>query len=346
MATGRDSNAEGGGKAPDGETGGKRGNGAGAVWPLFAKPAPIKRAARGFDPDGESGATRVGLRPARRRAKGRSYVLDVLIPSLFQRRRRAEGPKTLPELPEGRSSVTWIGHASFFIRTPWGSMLIDPIWARWLKGIKRLKHAGVHHSHLPVADLVLVTHAHFDHLDKKSLRAVAAGQPIVVPFAVGGLVRRLGFGSVHELDYWESYERGTVRVTLTPCHHWGARVLHDRHRGFGGFVIETPSLTVYHCGDSAWFDGFEEIGRRFKIDVALMPIGAYEPPSGRDVHMTPEEALRAFKVLGAKHFIPMHYGSFPLSMEPMDEPLHRLQTRARLENLDVCVLEEGDSALF
>ncbi len=317
-----------------------------SVTRLFSKGSPIKKAAKGFDEKAHSDATRVGLRPVRNQTKGRSYLLDVLLPSFFTKRRHPSSAKSLPELAPGVSCVTWIGHASFLIRTPYGSILIDPIWAKWLKVVKRLKPPGVHHSHLPPADLVLVTHAHFDHLDKKSLRVVADGQPIVVPFAVGNLVQRLGFSEVHELNYWESFERRGLRVTLTPCHHWGARVLHDRHRGFGGFVVQTPSLTLYHCGDSAWFNGFEEIGRRFQIDVALLPIGAYEPPSGRDVHMNPEEAIQAFKAIGAKHFIPMHYGSFPLSMEPMDEPLHRLQTRARLEQLDVCVLEEGDSAFF
>src|SRR5205085_6470509 len=155
---------------------------------------------------------------------------------------------------------------SFLSRTQEHNLLVDPIWAKWLKVFKRMKHPGLQLHHLPAIDVVLVTHAHFDHLDRRSLRQVASDQPIVVPFEVGNLVHDLGFKSVHELHYWESYEVGPLRITLTPCHHWGARVLHDSHRGFGGFVIESAGCTIFQCGDTAYFDGFREIGERDKID--------------------------------------------------------------------------------
>ena len=107
-------------------------------------------------------------------------------------------------------------------------------------------------------------------------------------------------------------------MTLTPCHHWGARMLHDQHRGFGGFVlVGGRSGRVFHCGDTAYFDGFAEIGRRCPVEIALLPIGAYDTPSQRAVHMNPEEAVRAFVELGAKTLVPMHYGTFRLSYEPL-----------------------------
>ncbi len=307
--------------------------------------SPINKAAKGFDKTNHAVATRVGLRPSKGLNGGRSFLLQVFLPSLFKP--RARGRKhPLPPLPETGITLTWLGHASFLIRSRDGNVMIDPNWARWLKVVKRLSHPPLQPRDLPRADMVLVTHAHYDHLDKRSLRAVADHQPVVVPFAVGNLVHRLGFSEVRELDYWQETRCGGLRAVLTPCHHWGARVLHDRHRGFGGFIIEAGGCTIYHCGDSAFFDGFREIGQRFDIDVALMPIGAYDPPSGREVHMTPEQALQAFRDLGAKHFIPMHYGSFPLSFEPMNEPLQRLQMRARMEQLDICVLEEGQTGFF
>jgi L-ascorbate metabolism protein UlaG (beta-lactamase superfamily) len=192
------------------------------------------------------------------------------------------------------------------------------------EGHQARAHPGVKIHDLPDIDLVLVTHAHFDHLDRKTLREVAADQPIVVPFDVGNLVHDLGFRTVNELHYWETFEYGPLKITLTPCHHWGARVLHDSHRGFGGFVIEVGGRSIFHCGDTAYFDGFKEIGQRHEIDLALLPIGAYDPPSGREVHMNPEEAIQAFVDLGARRMVPMHYGSFRLSYEPLHEPPERL----------------------
>jgi L-ascorbate metabolism protein UlaG (beta-lactamase superfamily) len=188
-----------------------------------------------------------------------------------------------------------------------------------------------------------VTHAHFDHLDRRTLRKIASDQPIVVPLEVGNLVHDLGFNIVHELDHWQRVELGPLCITLTPCHHWGARFLHDSHRGFGGFVIETDERCIFHCGDTAYFEGFREIGKRFDVDIALLPIGAYDPPSGREVHMNPEEAVQAFKELRAEKLVPMHYGSFRLGYEPLDEPPARLLACAREAGIEekVLVMNEG-----
>jgi L-ascorbate metabolism protein UlaG (beta-lactamase superfamily) len=228
------------------------------------------------------------------------------------------------------------------------NLLVDPVWSNWLKVVKRMRHPGMELHNLPNIDLVLVTHAHFDHLDRRTLREVAADQPIVVPFEVGNLVHDLGFHSVHELHYWEAYECGPLKITLTPCHHWGARVLHDSHRGFGGFVIEAGGRSIFHCGDTAYFDGFREIGQRHQIDIALLPIGAYDPPSGREVHMNPEEAIIAFQELGAKRMVPMHYGTFRLSYEPLNEPPERLMACAESHGLGdrITVMCEGEPMVF
>ncbi len=311
---------------------------------LFRRPAPIVRSgSRRQASTVQRPSTKVGLTPRQGWAR-RNFLVDVLLPSLFRAREGKLNQVVLPQLKPGQLSITWIGHASFLIRTPHRNILIDPNWARWLKVIKRLRQPGMNLHDLPSIDLVLVSHAHFDHLDKRTLRAVAADQPIVVPLGVGNLVHRLGFKQVHELETWHSYEDDDVKVTLTPCHHWGARVLHDAHRGFGGFVIEFGGHTIYHCGDSAYFDGFRSIGEHFSIDYALMPIGAYDPPSGRSVHMTPEEVVRAFLELGAKTLVPMHYGSFRLSFEPVNEPLSRLWVASELAGIAdrIMILLEGE----
>lgn len=292
-------------------------------------------------------ATKVGLKPKGAWHK-RNFLTQVLIPSLFAKRAGEHATPAFPKLQNGEIGITWIGHASFLVQAGGHSLLVDPNWAKWLKVIKRIRHPGLRLHDLPAIDLVLVTHAHFDHLDRKTLREVAADQPIVVPFEVGNLVHDLGFRSVHELHYWESYQHGPIRITLTPCHHWGARVLHDSHRGFGGFVMEVGGRSIFHCGDTAYFDGFREIGERHQIDIALLPIGAYDPPSGREVHMNPEEAVRAFLELGAQRMVPMHYGTFRLSYEPLHEPPARLLASARAHGIEdrISVMTEGLPMVF
>lgn len=312
--------------------------------------AKINKSAKGNGlpaKDAPDSAVKVGLKP-KNGWQRRNFVTEVLIPSIFTKRAGEHASPEFPELAEGQIAVTWIGHASFLLQTQGMNVLIDPNWAKWLKVIKRVKQPGLALHDLPNIDLVLVTHAHFDHLDRKTLREVADQQPIVVPFEVGNLVHDLGFHSVHELHYWESYEHGPLRITLTPCHHWGARMLHDSHRGFGGFIIEVGGRAIFHCGDTAYFDGFKEIGERHAIDVALMPIGAYDPPSGREVHMNPEEAVRAFLELGARCMVPMHYGSFRLSFEPLHEPPQRLLACAREHGIEemISVLTEGRTVVF
>src|SRR6202041_4059328 len=114
-----------------------------------------------------------------------------------------------------------------------------------------------------------------------------------------------------------SFSQAAWKVTFTPSKHWGARTLRDSHRGYGGFVLEHQGRKIYHAGDSAYFEGFKEIGKRFAPEIALMPIGAYHPETFRAVHMGPDEAVKAFRDVNSKQIIPMHYGTFTLSFEDM-----------------------------
>src|SRR6201985_3719564 len=200
---------------------------------------------------------RVSLRPGKGWLR-RNFVTEIYLPSLFVRRRGIALRPQFPVLSADQVCLTWIGHASFLVTWRGLNILIDPIWSLWLKVIKRIRHPGVRLDHLPDIDLVLVTHAHFDHLDRRTLRKVAADQPIVVPIGVGNLVHDLGFQIVHELGYWQTVKLGAIEVSLTPCYHWGARFLADLHRGFGGFVVKAEDRTIFHCGDSAFFPGFRE----------------------------------------------------------------------------------------
>ena len=268
--------------------------------------------------------------------------------ALLTRRIGQHKRPNFPKLTRGHVALTWIGHASFLVQFSDLNVLIDPNFANWLFLLKRIKRAGLRIRDLPPIDLVLLTHAHFDHFHKPTLRKLPAPKIGIMPWGVGDLAHDLGFERVIELQTWESFSHGEWKVTLTPCKHWGARTLHDHHRGFGGFVLEHQGRRIYHAGDSAYSDCFKEIGKRCAPEIALLPIGAYYPDSFRNVHMGPDEAMKVFHDLGAKWFVPMHFGSFKLSFEDMDAPPRWLKEIALRDGLShrVKVLEEGVPQVF
>jgi L-ascorbate metabolism protein UlaG (beta-lactamase superfamily) len=254
---------------------------------------------------------------------------------------------------QGELGVTFIGHSSFLLQIGGRRVLVDPVFATRLVVLRRQRRPGLLVEELPAIDVVLLTHAHMDHLNMASLRRVIRSTrrltgrtpEVVVPKGVEDLVATLGFSRVHRLAWWESVEVRGLNVTMTPCRHWGARMFRDTHRGYGGYVIEGGGHSVYHSGDTAYFDGFREVGARLKPQVALLPIGAYFPDSYRSVHTSPEEAVRGFVETGAERMVPMHYGTFRLGREPMDEPLKRLAIEAARLGIKekIKVLEEGET---
>jgi L-ascorbate metabolism protein UlaG (beta-lactamase superfamily) len=270
---------------------------------------------------------------------------------------RRTGRSQAPTLAgNGQLGLTFIGHSSFFVQIDGLNVVVDPNFARWLFVLKRLRHPGLRISDLPPIDAVLVTHAHFDHLHRPSLRAIARAtrrlsgeRPVIIcPQNVRDLVFDLGFERVVELQWWEAARMGGVEITATPANHWGARIIRDMHRGFGGYVLRSGKHSIYHSGDTAYFEGFHEIGNRLRPEVAMLPIGAYHPPSFRAVHTSPEDAVQAFCDLKARWMVPMHYGTFKLSHEPMEEPVQRLRVDAQRHGIAdrVLVLEEGVTRLF
>jgi L-ascorbate metabolism protein UlaG (beta-lactamase superfamily) len=275
-------------------------------------------------------------------------------------------PAKPPVVGADGTAITFIGHSSFLIQTAGHALLIDPVFAKRLILLRRQRRAGVRVADLPQIDAVLLTHAHMDHLNRPSLRAITRemrrrGLPApvaIVPNGVEDLVHDLGFARIESLEWWQSAQVNgrtetaarnsshPITVTMTPARHWGARLFRDTHRGFGGYVIESAAgPAIYHSGDTAYFAGFAEIGRRLQPEIALLPIGAYSPDSYRAVHTSPEEALRGFLDLKADIMIPMHYGTFRLGREPMDEPLPRLTHAAEQAGVSNCVaaLAEGES---
>lgn len=276
-----------------------------------------------------------------------TFFYEMVWKAFLTKRAGEHKQPVFPAIRKNEMALTWIGHASFLIQFPDMNAMVDPNFANWLFWQKRVRKAGLKLQDVPPLDLVMITHAHFDHFHRASLRKLPT-RIAVVPWGVGDLVKGLGFERVVELEWWESFSHGDWKVTFTPSKHWGARVIHDDHRGFGGFVLEHSGRRIYHAGDSAYFNGFQEIGKRCQPEIALLPIGAYFPDSFRRVHMGPDEALQVFKDLEASWMVPMHYGSFKLSFEDMDEPPRWLGELAEAQGLTdrIKVMEEGVPHVF
>ncbi len=266
-----------------------------------------------------------------------------------------QGQPQKPPSPEpGTTAITFIGHSSFLLQMAGLGLLVDPVFATRLILMRRQRRPGVRLKDLPRIDAVLLSHAHMDHLNRPSLRAVTRamrrrGLPAplaIVPNGVRDLVADLGFREVRELRWWEETALGDLQITATPCKHWGARMFKDTHRGFGGYVLAAPGMpTVYHSGDTAYSNIFHEVGNRLHPEIALLPIGAYFPDSYRTVHTSPEEALQICEDVGARLMVPMHYNTFRLGREPFAEPLPRLLAAAERMGLKdrVHPLIEGES---
>jgi N-acyl-phosphatidylethanolamine-hydrolysing phospholipase D len=251
-------------------------------------------------------------------------------------------------------SVTWIGHATFLVRMDGVTFLTDPIFSDraspvGFAGPQRLVPPGIPLTELPPVDFVTLSHDHYDHTDIASVQALAArGIPFFVPLGLGELVRSVG-GTVTELDWWQEAAVGPVHIHCVPAQHFSGRSLTDAHRRlWAGWVVAGPTRRFYHAGDTGYFDGFQMIGRRLgPIDLAALPIGAYAPaPIMQFVHMNPEEAIQAALDLHAGAAVAMHYGTFDLTDEPLDEPprrFHAEATRRALEPVTAWTLKIGET---
>ena len=238
--------------------------------------------------------------------------------------------------------VTWIGHATMLVRMDGAAFVTDPVFSRRASplpfaGPPRLVPPGVPLAELPPLDFALLSHDHYDHTDLRSVRALARrGVSFLVPRGLGPLLAAAG-ARVTELEWWQSAEVAGLRVDCVPAQHFSGRGLTDRNRRlWAGWVVQGPTRRFYHAGDSGYFPGFSEIGRRLgPIDLAAIPIGAYLPRAiMQRVHVTPEEAVSAMLDLGARQAIGMHFGTFDLADEPLDEPPRRFLDEAARRGLD------------
>ena len=244
-----------------------------------------------------------------------------------------------PAAAPGAAAVTFVNHSTFLIRLPGCVLLTDPIFSErcsplsWA-GPARVRPPGVALADLPRPDVVLISHNHYDHMDLPSLQEL---QRRHAPRFVTTLGNAAGLAEAGieaaELDWWESVTIGAIRVTATPARHFSARTPFDRDRTlWGGFIMESDGGKILFAGDSGTGPHWGEIKRRLGApDVALLPIGAYEPRWFMSpAHMNPAEAVRAHLALGAKRSVGMHFGTFQLTDEAIDAPERALEA-ARLE---------------
>lgn len=267
------------------------------------------------------------------------------LPQLFRTPRKAWPakvpviPRRPPALGDAAAVLTFIGHSTWLIQAGEETILTDPMYADRagpfnIVGPRRVREPAVPFDWLPRISLVLLSHNHYDHCDVRTLRRLrTAFNPLVVtPVGNGRLLRSIDVRRVEELDWWERAKTARLPVTLTPAQHFSARGPHDRNRAlWGGFTVEVNGRRIYFAGDSGYSPMFRDIGRRCRpIDLALLPIGAYEPRwFMRDIHMNPDEAVRAHLDLQAKQSLGMHFGTFQLTTEAIDEPLRALAVAQR-----------------
>ncbi len=241
-------------------------------------------------------------------------------------------PRAVPQVAAGATGVprvTWLGHATVLIEYLGTTVLTDPMLTERASplsfaGPLRVTPPALSLAELPPIDYVVISHNHYDHLDRPSAEAIGNRATWLVPLGYRELLARWGIDKVVELDWWQSHEEGLVSITATPGQHWTARGLFDRYRAlWAGWSIRIGDFKAYYAGDTGYNDTqFKEIGDRLgPFDLGLIPIGGYRPRwFMRDMHVEPEESVRIHQDVRARLSIGVAWGAFPLTAEPIDEP--------------------------
>jgi L-ascorbate metabolism protein UlaG (beta-lactamase superfamily) len=256
-------------------------------------------------------------------------------------------------------SVTWIGHATCLVQTHGLNILTDPFFSLraspvQFAGPKRVRHPGIALEDLPPIDIVLLSHNHYDHLDLPTLKTLARKNEFALITSTGNArhLSKIGGGArIHEYDWYDTHEHGGLAITPSPALHWSKRTFFDRNKAlWSAFYVQTPSRRIYFAADTAFGEGEHFTSTREDFgppDVALMPIGAYEPHwFMKHQHVNPEHAVRAHKLLGARHSLAIHHSTIQLTDEAIDAPVNSLEdarSRHGLSEQEFRVLDVGET---
>ena len=236
---------------------------------------------------------------------------------------------------DAQVTLAWLGHSTLLINFFGVTVLTDPVLFRRVGirlpgmtiGPKRLTAPALQFHELPHIDLILLSHAHFDHFDLRTLRCFDETTSVITARATSELLKRTRFSSVTELGWDErtamSIAGDEMLIEAFPVKHWGARTQHDTHRGYNGYLLERRDRRVVFAGDTAMTENFAALRRHGPIDVAIMPISAYNP--WIQSHSTPEQAVEMANAAGARFLVPVHHQTFRLSFEPFSEPIERFE---------------------
>jgi L-ascorbate metabolism protein UlaG (beta-lactamase superfamily) len=251
-------------------------------------------------------------------------------------------------------TLAWLGHATVFINFFGIKILTDPVLfprigirlPGFTIGPKRLTAPALEVHELPKIDLILLSHAHFDHFDLRTLRCFDENTSVITARATGDLLRRTRFRDITELGWGErkSFKTttvGEINVNALPVNHWGARKQRDTYRGYNGYLLERKGRRIIFSGDTAMTDSFAELRRWGEIDLAIMSIGAYNPWIRS--HCTPEQAVEMANAAGARFIIPVHHQTFRLSLEPLPEPIERFEAALRDQPERIALREIGET---
>ncbi len=284
----------------------------------------------------------LALRAADRmgRGRGRLRFLDRLA-------KPAHPAPITPDLTDWhrhRLAAVWIGHATVLLRIGGLNILTDPVFSHRIGiGLGLITAGPARHvapalrvDQLPRLDLILLTHAHFDHLDRPSLDRLPEHTPIITAPQTSDLIADLGFRDITELAWDRPMKMRGLQITARPARHWGARTFIDQYRGYNAYEMQSDTHRVLVGGDSAHHDLLKTL---IPVDLAILGIGAYDPYIA--AHATPEQAWKMANDAGAARLLPIHHSTFNLSHEPMDEPMRRLRAVAADESRRIVVTAVG-----
>ncbi len=272
------------------------------------------------------------------------YVRELSVPILPAPRK--PNPKAWPN--KGLHAA-WLGHSTVLVKADGFTFITDPVlsdraglsFGPLTLGVKRRVASALTFGDLPPIDLILLSHAHMDHLDTPSLRKLEGkGTRVVMAPETSDLIRAHRYAAVDELRWDQEIRVGEATIRAFAVNHWGARMRTDTYRGYNGYVIEAANRRILFAGDTAITDHFRSVKRSKPVDLAIMPIGAYNP--WIRFHCTPEQAWKMAGDAGADRLLPVHHQTFHLSREPVGEPIERFVAAAGSATSRVVLKEIGE----